>query len=120
MRALESGGAHVKVGYLDDGRAGSQKHDPDADMTNAMLAALMEFGSDDGHIPARPFIGGAFELNRQRYVKDLGVLVGGIYERKLSIETALGIMGARIQNDVKRYVTTGAGVPPPNAPSTIA
>ncbi len=120
MRALESGGAHVKVGYLDDGREGSAQHDPESPLTNAMLAALMEFGSEDGSTPARPFISNAFENNRTRYVKDLGVLIGGIYERKVSVEQALGIMGTRMQNDIKRYVTTGAGVPPPNAPYTIA
>lgn len=115
-RTLKNSKSHVKVGYLDDGGKGSDKRN--GGISTAELAAVMEFGTKDGHIPARPHVGPTFERNREKYIDDLKVLVKGIYEQKMTIDRALGLMGAKMSADIKKYVTTGAGVPPPNADST--
>ncbi len=47
---LKDTGAHVKVGVLDDGRAGSEKRGA---LSNAQIASIHEFGSSDGRIPER-------------------------------------------------------------------
>lgn len=113
-----NGKSYVKVGYLDDGGKGSQAHSAGG-ISTAELAAVHEFGTRDGHIPARPHVGPTFEQNRDKYTDDLKTLVKGIYDGKMTVERALGLMGAKMSSDIKKYVTTGAGVPPPNAESTV-
>lgn len=120
VRAYKAQDPHVKVGFLDDGGPGSKDHDPGGALTVAELAAVMEYGTDDGHIPARSFVGATFEANKPRYIKDLGVLLGGVYEGKLSVQKVFAIMGQRMVSDINRAVRSGDGIPPPNAPSTIA
>jgi hypothetical protein len=108
---------HVKVGVLDDGGKGSDDH---GGFTNAQLAAIHEFGSEDGTIPERSFIRSTLTANIQEYKRILTKIVRGIYMRKLTPERGLGLLGAQVAADIKKRVTTGDEVPPPNAPSTLA
>lgn len=118
-------GMHAKAGIL--GAAAKAEH-PSEDArgkkpTNVQLAAIHEFGVP-GKIPARPFIQGTFSLKRAEYRAQLRVLAGDWFRRAASggdqMRVALGRMGLRMAADMKLRVTTGAGIPPPNAPSTIA
>lgn len=120
MRAYKAQDPHAKVGFLDDGGAGSKAHGEGEDLTVAELAAVMEYGTDDGHIPARSFVGSTFEANKARYIKDLGVLLGAVYEGKLSLQKVFAIMGMRMVSDINRAVRSGEGIPPPLSPVTIA
>lgn len=117
VRAYKAQDPHVKVGVLDDGGKGSADHDG---LTVAELAALMEFGSEDGHIPARSFVGSTFDANKERYIGDIAVLLGKVYEGQLTVQKTLAIMGLRMVADINRAVRSGDGIPPPNAPSTVA
>lgn len=124
MRDADAGQSYVKVGVLDDPAAqatpsGDKGTDKRGDMTNAELAATMEFGSRDGRIPERSFIRSTYDVKLASYKEDLKKLVKAIYEQKVTIERALGLMGAKMSGDMKRAVTTGVGIPPPNAPSTL-
>jgi hypothetical protein len=84
-------------------------------MTNVELGIIHEFGT--GRIPARPFIGPAFAKNRAGYIDTLKKLVKlSVYNGKMSYDRALGIMGLRMAADMKKYVTAGPPIPPPNAP----
>lgn len=124
MRDADAGQSYVKVGVLDEPEAhatpsGDKGSDTRDGITNAELAAVHEFGSRDGRIPERSFIRSTYDAKLASYKEDLKKLVKGIYEQKVTIERALGIMGAKMSGDMKRAVTSGAGIPPPNAPSTL-
>lgn len=118
-------GMHAKAGIL--GAAAKEEH-PSEDAkgkkpTNVQLAAIHEFGVP-GKIPARPFIQGTFLLHRQEYRAQLRRLAGDWFQRAAKgggdLRRALGIMGLKMATDMKLRVTQGTGIPPPNAPSTIA
>lgn len=87
-------------------------------MSNVQLGLIHEFGTDT--IPARPFISASFKRNRAEYRALLTRLGAGVYAGKLEYTKVLGILGQKMAADMKNYVTQGAGVPPPNAPSTLA
>jgi hypothetical protein len=88
--------------------------------TNAQIAAYHEFGAPARHIPERSFIRSTFDVNRAKYVDTLRKLVKGIYEQKITVERALGIMGAMFSTDIKKRITTTNEIQPPNAPATLA
>ena len=114
-KQLREGGAHVKVGVLDDGRGGEDH----GGLTTAQLAAIHEFGSADGHIPERSFIRSTFDANKNTYVQNLRKLLIAVVSGQISVDKMFNVMGAVISTDIKKRVTVGAQIPPPNAPSTI-
>lgn len=115
-RGLRGGDHYAKVGVL---AAAPVPDDEAPEFTMASLAAVHEFGSEDGRIPARPFIRGGIDAGRERIVGVAKVAVGKVYDGKLSVDRALNIIGMTGAAEIKKYVTEGEQVPPPNAPSTI-
>lgn len=116
-------GVYAKAGII--GTKAAEKHeDPEGTpLTNAQLAAIHEFGVP-GRIPARPFILGTFLLHRAEYRAQLRKLVGTWYQRAanagpMPLRQALGLLGLKMESDMRKRVIQGAGIPPPNAPSTI-
>lgn len=124
LKAVEalSGGSFVKVGVLaDDAKGGMHEIGPDgkaADLTVAEIAAVLEFGTEDHHIPERSFVRSTFDEQRDELFKTAIKCCGGILDGKLSVGQSLNIMGAQLSTAIKNKITTGQGVPPPNAPST--
>lgn len=108
--------SYAKVGILDDGGKGSEDRDG---ISQGELALLMEFGSEDGKLSARPFVAPVFDKMRNELADNAGKLLGQIVFGKLSVERALGILGALLASRIKLYVTSGPPVPPPNAPSVV-
>lgn len=106
--------AHAKVGYL----AGKGAEDDHDGLTNAELGIVHEFGT--GRVPERSHIRATIDRNREAYLELLKRLTRGIYEGKMTAERALGILGLKAASDVKRYITSGEGVPPPLDAGTIA
>lgn len=102
----------VKVGVLSD-----EKH-PGSDLTNVELAAILTFGTADGHVPARPFIEPPLRKNRSEYRDLLKKLLRKSLEGKITAKDAFDLIGEKMVVDIRKYITDG--VPPPNAPSTIA
>lgn len=88
------------------------------DLTNAQLALMMEYGTKNA--PARPFMQISFTKHRAEYETLLAKLGKDLAEGDPRFERVLGIIGAKMASDMKRTITDGAGVPPPNAESTIA
>jgi hypothetical protein len=107
--------SYAKVGVVGDA-AGEQR---EGEVTNAMIAAVHEYGSPSQGIPQRSFIGGAFDKHLDENTETIKKLVGGIYDGKMDAERALGIIGLKAASDTKKFVTVGAEVPPPNAPSVL-
>lgn len=117
FKEVAANGAHVKAGVLGNGGKGDAKHDDK--LTNAQLAVWLEFGTSS--MPARPFIRPAFELNRTKYQALIRRLVAKeLYKGQAGYERALAIVGQAMASDMKKYVTAGPQIPPPNAPSTLA
>lgn len=114
--AAMKAGAGVKVGVLEESKAGSEVRE--GGLSNAQIAAIHEFGNN--HVPERSFMRSTFNENRFKYVENLKTLIIRVLSGRLTIDQAFGIVGSKFAADVKKKITTGAGVPPPNAPSTIA
>jgi hypothetical protein len=121
-------GLYAKAGML--GEKALEKHPEEAAdgaaapsggaLTNVQLLAVHEFGTD--HVPERSGVRAAFDLHRVTYVAQLRALVGTWFDRKgkMPLRQALGIMGLKMVADQRARVLEGAGIPPPNAPSTLA
>lgn len=108
----------VKVGFLDGG-PGAETH-PGSDLTIAQIAAILEFGTEDGTIPERSILRATFDKRRKDVEEMAAKLVGQVLDGKITDQQALGLLGAWFAAEVKKYVTAGAHVQPENAPSTIA
>lgn len=118
VKSIKKDAHRIKVGVLDDGGAGSEVRD--GGYSNAEIAAIHEFGSADGRIPERSFIRSTFEANREKYQANLKTLLRQVLDGKQTIPNAFNLIGARIAADIKKRVTTGAPIPPPNAPAVAA
>lgn len=118
MREAKDGGSYAKVGLI--GTSGEEVHPTEhgEQMTNAQLAAIHEYGT--ARIPQRSFIGSTFDLQRQALWNVLQQGIRGVYDGKLTVKQALGLAGLKLATEIKKRVTSGEGIPPPNAPSTLA
>jgi len=109
----------AKVGVL--GKSSDRTPGPgeaSAPLSNVDIAVAQEFGTET--IPQRSFIRAAFDENQAKYVDHLRLLVRGVYDRKLTVSQALGLLGLEAASDIRNLIRAGSGIPPPNAPATIA
>lgn len=116
LRSIQTDKSHVKAGYL--GKAAKPrkraKGEKGPALTNVQLGVTHEFG--EGNIPARPHIRPAFARNRAMYLTLLKRLVAAsVYNGAIPYPKALAIIGSKMAADMKKYVTTGTQIPPPNA-----
>ena len=111
MKAAQNSG--VKVGILSDE---TETYDDGADML--LVAAANEFGTADGHIPARPFIRGSYDQNRSGLARTAQRLWDQVLAGRLTTKRALGLLGEQHQGQVQEYMT--ALDTPANAPRTVA
>jgi len=100
------------VGYFETGEARI-----DGEITNAELAVIHEYGTDK--IPERSFMRSTFDRLRPNYEALVAKLAPQVVDGKMTLAKLLDLVGLKIENDIRRTVKTGSGVPPPNAPSTI-
>ena len=127
----------VRVGVL--GRKANEKH-PDAialevgkdgetlkpakgqdGLTNVQLAAIHEFGAPRAGVPERSFIRATIDANRSTYRAEvIPRLIKAVVEARSSIHRAFNLLGLKVVADIKNRIVTGAGVPPPLKPATIA
>lgn len=112
----KEGEAHVKVGLL----GGPKDRRPGEPISNVELGVVHEFGTQDGKIPERSFLRSTFDEQRPALLELIRKLVRGIYEGKITTQKALGVIGVKFAADVKKKVTEGEQIPPPNAPATLA
>lgn len=120
---LAAGQSYAKVGVLaDDAKGGLHAIDPDtgkaAALTVAEIAAVQEFGTEDRHVQERPFLRPTFDKQREAMIDMSRRGLVGILDGKLTVGQVLNMLGAFLAAETKKTITTGAGVPPPNAPST--
>ena len=109
-RLREARSAYAKVGVLGDQEEG------ESGLSVGEIAAVQEFGTEDGSIPARPFVRPTFDRQREHLASLAAKLLGEVLDGHLTVDGALGVLGADLAASIRATIT--AGVPPPNAPST--
>ena len=119
------GGSYARVGVLADEAAGGlHERDPvtgrSLPLTVAELAAVLEYGTQDGHIPSRPFLRMTFDAQVDELARMAKLCVLKILTGDLTVGQSLGMLGAQLAAEVKKTVTAGPEVPPHNAESTLA
>lgn len=110
LGALRKGAASmVSVGWFPDAEHES--------IPTAGIAVAHELGVPESNLPARPMIGAVVDQNQTAYREKLRELWGQVVIGKMTVESALTIFGARVEADLKRWITTGPHVP--LSPKTI-
>lgn len=84
----------------------------------ASIAAVNEFGSDDGRVPERSFLRATVDVHAVAYTEQLTRATDDAAMGKRSLRDGLARLGARAEGDVKQFMTDLQD--PPNAPATIA
>jgi len=100
---------YVTVGIHED----AGQHEDDG-ITNAQLGAVMEFGTDNGNIPARPWLRPGVESGNEEYLN----IITDAMENNQPLEQALEIVGVVAVAKVQQYMIDLKS--PANAPQTIA
>lgn len=116
-----SGGMEIKVGVLADDAAGGL-HEKDANgkskpLTVAEIAAVLEYGTEDGTIPARPAIRSTFDKMRAELQGDAEKLAVKIIFGEVTALQAFNILGLKLSSAIKATITQGDEVAPTNADS---
>jgi hypothetical protein len=110
-------GANLKIGVLAS-KGGEAQH-PKAKISIIELAAIHEFGSPAANIPERSFL--RAPMRNAKWLPELcAKLTKGVMIGRFTPERALAILGETSVAAIKKYITTGDGVPPPLQPETIA
>lgn len=116
-------GAHVVVGIR--GAKGAEVYPaaegeeaPKRPLTIVEVGAVNEFGTEDGHIPARSFLRATFDAHRARYTTQFVSGLRAILAGKADLDKTLGLLGLRVQADIQTRIAQG--IEPANAPATIA
>lgn len=106
----------VKVGLLGSGA----KRD-DGALTNVEIGIIHEFGAPEAGIPERSFLRSTAARNRAEYMALLAKLAKKFYgEASLDgMRKALALVGQRASADVKKHITAGEPIPPPNTPEVF-
>ena len=84
---------------------------------NALLMAVHEYGTEDGHIPERRPIRLTIEDNADKYTKRFKQGLDKVLKDEMSVDTALKSIGEEAAGDVK--ITIMNGLTPPLADSTV-
>lgn len=113
-----AGRRYVKVGVLGT-KADEKEGDEGGPLTVAEIAAVHEFGTEDGRIPERSFLRSTFDEHKDELERMAVDLLPQVVLFGLHPDKALGILGLKLSSEVKKKITSGAGIPPPNAPATL-
>lgn len=117
-RVEEMGRDHVRVGVLAS-KGGDAPAGEDG-ITLVELAAIHEFGSPAAGVPERSFIRRTV-VEQDGAIRDMqGKLAKAVVLGRMTVERALGMLGAFLVGAIRRTITQGDGVPPPLKDATIA
>ncbi len=103
-----------KARYVDVGVMVANDARPD-DATNTGLAMTHEFGLG---VPERSFIRSTVDEKQLAYIKFMVTLFKQVITGKITQHQGMMIVGAKVEADMKAKIR--AGIPPPNAPFTVA
>lgn len=105
----------VRIGIF-EGHAG---RDGTGALTNVDLGIIHEFGTPNNRPPERSFLRSTADHKRAAWMDLMTRALQKVIDGKISVDTALGLVGQRASADVKRTITSGSGVPPPLSQVTI-
>lgn len=105
---------HVKVGYPKENEDTKAKHE-DGVTTVLHLALIHEFGA--GNVPERSFVRAAYDIHKKEYQAMTKKLMGEIIDGNHTVESALGLIGLKMQNDIKALMVEG--IEPKRKDSTV-
>lgn len=105
----------VKVGLVGSGAEATHKG---SDQTVASIAAIHEYGSEDGHIPERPFIRGTIQSRLTEIQGFIDHQIKDVLFQKIDVQGALGRLGLFTVSAIKDRIVS-EHIPPPLAESTI-
>jgi hypothetical protein len=114
--ATKLGTIEVRAGVV--GAKAEEPNGEEGRVTNGEAAILNEYGTDDGHIPARAPIQRTFERDGGKVQSFFAAAVSRAIAGIASPEAALRDVGDWAVSEIRK--TIAQGVPPPNAPATIA
>lgn len=115
LRKAGHGGAYVKVGLLGEAK---DRHEGDP-VGSVGLGVIHEFGAPAANIPERSFLRRTVDTQREAWFELQRQLAGLIYDGRLTIERALGLLGAKAMGDVKATIVERPPIPPPNVPEVM-
>ena len=115
LQVLAHGGK-IRAGIHAPQGAAYHGHVPGQALQNITVAAWMEFGT--GNIPARSFVGAWFVINQAKLVATYKTQAIRYVTGKGEPVQVFGRVGAFMAGGMKQRIADG--IPPPNAPSTIA
>lgn len=86
--------------------------------TIAVIGAVQEYGSADGRIPERSFLRVPLRSNQKEFAKVFRNLIPKVIAGEMDMFQLLSSVGAKAVSVSQEAIS--AGIPPPNAPSTLA
>lgn len=117
-------GPTLEVGVGLIGKSAERQH-RNSELTVAQIGAMQEFGytfttpsGREVEVPARSFLRATIDANRRKYDRQIQQAARGITGGKITAHLALDLIGLGAVGDVQQRIADG--IPPPNAPSTIA
>lgn len=111
-------GASVFVGFLQSSGLHRQKPGDKAEpLTVAQIGAIHEFGSRDGRIPQRSFLGATIDEKDAALRGLVAKLLAKMVDGKIHEVVALGIIGQTVKDWVRAKITKG--IKPKLAASTL-
>jgi len=109
----------VAVGLLASGPAAAQHESKNPQQRSSLtvidVGIIHEFGLG---VPERSFIRSWVDANRQRCLEAMRRLMLAVIKGKYERTQALNLFGLWVQGQIQAHISQG--IPPPNAPSTIA
>ena len=103
--------ACVAVGILQD-----EPHTKNFSMVD--LALVHEYGSKNGHIPARSFIRSTCDANQKRHFECIKKLENKYFSGHITLKQALFQLGAIVATDMRQAINLGK-ISPKLKPATI-
>lgn len=98
--------------------AGSYDSEGGQQLTIATIAAVNEFGTADGRIPARPFLSTAIEEGAPKFVRTVELGLPKVLSGEQPMSWLMHRVGNIAKGEVQQKITDIKN--PPNAPATIA
>lgn len=108
------GDLEVRIGILGSEGGNSKK----GDLSLVEIATVHEFGSPAANIPERSFLRSTLDREQRRITQMSARLAKAIVQHGVTVERALGVLGAFVQSKVKARIRSN--IPPKLAPATIA
>lgn len=92
---------------------------PTADVSFGLLAAVHEYGTDDGHIPARPYLRMTLELSRDPIRELLRGAVSDVVDARHSPAAAMAEVGRGLVVEIRKTIDRASSWAVPLAPITV-